>query len=241
MAPPAEKGRFSALSPATPGDLAAWGRMRLAGGMIKDQLIRALVGHVPFDGWGSKALAMAARDCGLTAAEAAVHLPGDAADQIDAWLELTDKELASALAARGLANMKIRERIATAVRLRLERAEPHREAVRRAANILAMPQHASLMFKSLWRTADTIWRAAGDTATDFNHYSKRMILSGVYSATLLYWLQDDSENYSDSWAFLDRRIAGIMRFEKVKAEVKKSRAHMPSLTRFLGRLRYPAR
>jgi ubiquinone biosynthesis protein COQ9 len=209
--------------------------------MIKDQLIRALLTHVPFDGWGEKALAAAAKDCGLTAIEAGVYLPASAAKQIDAWLEQTNHALEAALAARGLANMKIRDRIAAAVRLRLELAEPNREAVRRAVALLALPQNAPLALKNTWRTADIMWRAAGDTATDFNHYSKRTILGGVYSATLLYWLQDESDGRADTWAFLDRRIAGIMRFEKAKAGFTQRTEHLPSLTRFLGRLRYPAR
>jgi ubiquinone biosynthesis protein COQ9 len=209
--------------------------------MMKDKLIRALLTHVPFDGWGEKALAAAAQDCGLTTTEAGIALPAGAAKQIDAWLDQTNHELETALAARGLANMKIRDRITTAVRLRLELAEPHREAVRRAVALLVLPQHTPLALKNTWRTADTMWRAAGDTATDFNHYSKRTILGGVYSATLLYWLQDESEGRADTWAFLDRRIAGIMRFEKTKAAFTRRTEHMPSLTRFLGRLRYPAR
>jgi ubiquinone biosynthesis protein COQ9 len=208
--------------------------------MTKDTLIRALLGHVPFDGWGSKALAAAAADCGLSAAEAAVHIPNSAAGQVVAWLDLADRDLAAALEARALPALKIRERISLAVRTRLEQAEPQREAVRRAATVLSMPHNAPLAFKTLWRTADTMWRAAGDTATDFNHYSKRTILGSVYSATLLYWLQDESEERADTWAFLDRRIAGIMRFEKAKAHFKKSSERVPSLSRFLSRLRYPA-
>jgi ubiquinone biosynthesis protein COQ9 len=208
--------------------------------MTQDQMIRALLAHVPFDGWGAKAHGAAARDCGLSPAEAGLHLSTSATGQIEAWLDLSNRELEAALAARGLSNLKIRERITLAVRTRLELAEPHREAVRRAVTILAMPQNAAHALKSTWRTADTMWRAAGDTATDFNHYSKRTILGGVYSATLLYWLQDESEGHADTWAFLDRRIAGIMRFEKTKAKLQNAREHLPSLSRFLSRLRYPA-
>jgi ubiquinone biosynthesis protein COQ9 len=208
--------------------------------MTQAELIRALLAHVPFDGWGAKSLAAAAQDCGLTVPEAAVHLSDRPAEQIAAWLELTNQELADSLNARELDMMRVRERIITAVRVRLDLAEPHREAVRRAVTILALPQNAGLALRSTWRTADVMWRAAGDTATDFNHYSKRTLLAGVYSATLLYWLQDESEGRAATWSFLDRRIAGIMRFEKVKAEIKKSRDALPSLSRFLGRLRYPA-
>ncbi len=209
--------------------------------MMKDQLIRALLTHVPFDGWGQKAHAAAAKDCGLTPIEAGVYLPAGAAKQIDAWLEQTNHELEAALSARGLETMKIRDRITTAVRVRLELADSNREAVRRAVTLLALPQNAPLALNNTWRTADTIWRAAGDTATDFNHYSKRTILGGIYATTLLYWLQDESERRADTWAFLDRRIAGIMRFEKAKAGFAQRTEHMPSLTRFLGRLRYSAR
>jgi ubiquinone biosynthesis protein COQ9 len=208
--------------------------------MTQNQLIRSLLVHVPFDGWGAKAHAAAARDCGISPAEAGLHLSTSAIGQIEAWLDLSTRELETALSARGLSNLKVRERIALAVRTRLELAEPHREAVRRAVAILAMPHNAPQALKSTWRTADTMWRAAGDTATDFNHYSKRAILGSVYSATLFFWLQDESEGRADTWAFLDRRIAGIMRFEKTKAQFQKSRAHMPSLSRFLSRLRYPA-
>jgi ubiquinone biosynthesis protein COQ9 len=208
--------------------------------MMEDKLIRALVAHVPFDGWGEKALAAAGQDMGLTLVEAGVYVPKAAAKQVEAWLELSRCELEAALAKRGLADMKVRERITAGVRLHLEMAEPNREAVRRAATLLALPQNAGLALKNSWRTADIIWRAAGDTATDFNHYSKRTILGGVLTATLFYWLQDESEGRAETWAFLDRRIEGIMRFEKTKAAFNASREKLPSLSRFLSRLRYPA-
>jgi ubiquinone biosynthesis protein COQ9 len=208
--------------------------------MVEDKLIRALLTHVPFDGWGEKALAAAARDCGLSPVEAGVYVPKAAARQVEAWLAHSNRALEMALAQRDLANMKIRERITAAVRLHLDMAESDREAVRRAVTILALPQNAPLALKNSWRNADIIWRAAGDTATDFNHYSKRAILGGVMSATLFYWLQDESEGRADTWAFLDRRIAGIMRFEKTKAALNTSREKLPSLSRFLSRLRYPA-
>jgi ubiquinone biosynthesis protein COQ9 len=208
--------------------------------MMEDKLIRALLVHVPFDGWGEKALAAAAQDCGLSLVEAGVYVPKTAARQIEAWATVCHQELEAALAARSLANMKIRERITTGVRVQLELAEPQREAVRRAMTILTLPQNAPQALKNTWRTADIIWRAAGDTATDFNHYSKRTILSGILSATLLYWLQDESDGRADTWAFLDRRIAGVMRFEKTKAAWSTSREKLPSLSRFLSRLRYPA-
>ena len=124
---------------------------------------------------------------------------------------------------------------------RLENTGPAREAVRSALSILAMPRNVPLALRTGWRSADQMWRLAGDTATDYNHYSKRLILSGVYTATLLAWLDDQSEGWADTAAFLDRRLAGVGRFEKWKAEWSGSDFKRPSLARFLGRLRYPAR
>jgi ubiquinone biosynthesis protein COQ9 len=135
--------------------------------------------------------------------------------------------------------MKIRERIRALVWERLRIQEPAKEAIRRALAILAMPQNLPPPPRLSWRSADVMWRMAGDTATDYNHYTKRAILSAVYGSTLLAWLQDDSEGSADTAAFLDRRIDEVMRFEKWKAGLGK--AERPSLTRFLGRLRYPPR
>ena len=118
---------------------------------------------------------------------------------------------------------------------------PAKEAVRRALAILAMPQNLALATRIGWRSADLMWRLAGDTATDFNHYTKRLTLSGVYGSTLLAWMSDDSEGSAQTSAFLDRRIDDVMRFEKWKAEWRAGSINRPSLTRFLGRLRYPPR
>ena len=117
---------------------------------------------------------------------------------------------------------------------------PHKEALRRALAILAMPQNAMAGAKLAWRAADRMWRIAGDTSTDFNHYSKRGILSALYTSTMLVFLDDDSEGMAGTRGFLDRRIDDVMRFEKVKAGWQRSSERRPSLSRFLGRLRYPA-
>jgi ubiquinone biosynthesis protein COQ9 len=158
---------------------------------------------------------------------------------VAAWIDVSDEDMVAAMALEGVADMKIRERIRRGVEIRLEQAAPYKEAVREALQILARPQNAPHAARSLWTTADRLWRAAGDTATDFNHYSKRAILSGVYSSTLLYWLQDDSEDFSATRTFLERRIDDVMKIEKVKAEARRARARLPSPIRFFGRLRYP--
>ena len=196
---------------------------------IRPLLVAAMPSHVAFDGWGRDARERAAADAGIDRDLAALALP-DAGAMVDAYTVHADARLVAALG--DMAGLKIRERIRRAVVTRLTQAEDEREAVRRAVSVFAM--HPGLAARTLWRTADAMWRAAGDTATDYNHYTKRAILSAVYSATLLVWLDHPGE-----WeAFLDRRIDGIMRFEKAKARL--TGIHLPSPARFLGRLRYPA-
>jgi ubiquinone biosynthesis protein COQ9 len=195
--------------------------------------------NAAFDGWTDAAVEAAALAEGIDPAVAALAVPSGAVGLIDLYGRGVDRALAEALPPETLAAMKIRERIRALVWTRLRIQEPAREAIRRALAILAMPQNAAAGARFSWRSADVMWRMAGDTATDYNHYTKRAILSAVYGSTLLAWLQDDSEGAGDTAAFLDRRIDGVMRFEKWKAGLGK--AERPSLSRFLGRLRYPPR
>jgi ubiquinone biosynthesis protein COQ9 len=207
---------------------------------LRPLLIEAMLPHVPFDGWTTKAAEAAGNDLGLPAGRARIVFPGGAAEMVAAYIEFADARMRRALEARGLHNLKIRDRVTVAVRTRLEQAVPEREAVRRALGILGQPQNLPLGARTLWNTADAMWRAAGDTATDYNHYTKRLTLGGVYASTLLIWLDDHSEDFADTWAFLDRRIGDVMRFEKTKAQLLGSGDRLPNLSRFLGRLRYPA-
>lgn len=207
---------------------------------LRPVLVDALLAHVPFDGWTEAALERAAEDLGIPANRARLAFPEGAVDMVDAFTERADAAMAARLEALDVRSMKIRERIRLAVTVRLEQAAPHRESVRRAVSILAMPQNAARSARTLWRTADAMWRAAGDTATDYNYYTKRLTLGGVYSSTLLVWLDDQSEDMAETLGFLDRRIDGIMRFEKAKVRVQSAASRRPSLVRFLGRLRYPA-
>ena len=138
-----------------------------------------------------------------------------------------------------MASMKIRERISAQVEARLDALAPNREALRRALAILVRPQHALRAAKLGWHAADLMWRRAGDTATDYNHYTKRTILAGVYVATITVFLDDESDGLADTRAFLGRRIDGILRFERAKAQLVQQRERLPSLSRFVGRLRYP--
>ena len=207
---------------------------------LRATLAPLLPGHAVFDGWSNEALAMAARALGVPAERARIAFPGGQAQMIDAWFDWVDKEMLAAFPSERIASMKIRERIRELILFRLEAMRPYREALRRALAILAQPQNLPDAARLAWRAADRIWRVAGDNATDFNHYSKRAILVGVYGSTSLVFLDDESADLADTRAFLDRRIDGVMRFEKVKASWRGTRERLPSISRFLGRLRYPA-
>lgn len=186
-----------------------------------DRLIEAALPHVAFDGWSPATLQAAATDSGLAPALVAALVPRGPVDLAAAAHRRGDRRMAEALAARDLTTLRFRDRIALAVRLRLELAGG-REVVRRGATLFALPAHAAEGAGLIWGTADAIWRALGDTSRDLNWYTKRASLSAVYSATVLYWLGDDSAEAQATWDFLDRRIENVMAFEKAKAGVKAS-------------------
>ena len=160
--------------------------------------------------------------------------PGGPLDLVEALSDMFDDEMEARLAKAKLGAMKVRARIAKAVKTRLEILKPHKEAARRAAAFLTLPPHAARGAALLYRTVDVMWRAAGDTSTDFNFYTKRAILAGVYSATLMRWFTDESEDESETDAFLARRIDDVMRFEKFKAQIRERAKHLPSLSDIFG-------
>ena len=201
------------------------------------KLLAAALGHVPFDGWAG-ALKRAAADCGWDAVMIARAFPGGVAELIAFHAAEADRRMTEALRRRDLSRLKIRERIALAVRLRLEGEARHREAIRRALAFDSLPGQGGRALKSLYATVDAMWRGIGDGSTDVNFYTKRALLAGVYAATLVIWVNDRSEGFADSWAFLDRRIADVMRIEKLKARARRFRERLPDPWRFLGRLRY---
>lgn len=196
--------------------------------------------HAAFDGWTPDALSLAAGATDIDPAVAALAFPGGAMDMMDAWFAHIDEAMLANLTPEVLAGMKIRARITALVAARLDLLSEHIEALRRALAVLALPQNLPRATKLSWRAADAMWHAAGDTATDLNHYSKRAILGTVYMATIMAMMDDESEGYADTRAFLGRRIDGIMRFEKFKGRFSHSAPERLSLARFLGRLRYPA-
>ena len=172
----------------------------------RERLLETALGHVPFDGWTDTSLRRAAADLGLSNAEVLDAFPGGAIEALDLFMAQADRRMLADLEAADVKSLKVRERVLLAVRSRLERVQPHREAVRRGLAALALPQNTPLALKSLYRTVDAVWYGIGDTSTDWNFYSKRAILAGVYGATLLYWLDDRSEGQARTWDFLARRI-----------------------------------
>ncbi|TXC73337.1 COQ9 family protein [Sphingorhabdus soli] len=206
---------------------------------VRAALAPRLAADAAFDGWGTSAVASAADALGIDPDIAALAFPGGATDMIDAWFGWIDVEMARRLPPETLGAMKIRARIAALVETRLAIVANDKEALRRALAILAMPQNIAKGTRLGWRAADTMWRLAGDTATDYNHYTKRGLLGTIYAATLTVFLDDESEGFADTRAFLSRRIDNVMQFEKAKAGFLKRRTRIPSLSRFIGRLRYP--
>lgn len=184
----------------------------------RQQLLAAALPHVPFDGWSRSLLSQAAADIPLDAATVAQLFPRGVIDLLQFWLSETDRAMIEHLESLPLAEMRIRDRITAGVRTRLEILTPHREAVRRSLATLALPQNAALGLQSVWHSVDAIWWTAGDTATDYNWYTKRLLLAGVYSATLLYWLDDMSVDNAATWMFLDRRINEVL---KLPQQIKK--------------------
>jgi ubiquinone biosynthesis protein COQ9 len=206
---------------------------------IRDALIGDVAANAAFDGWTARAVEAAAAARGVDPDVAKLAWPGGAVEMIDAWFAHVDRSMLAKLPPETLAAMKVRQKIAALVEARLDLLAGSREALRRALAVLAMPQNLARAARLGWRSADAMWRAAGDTATDYNHYTKRGILAGVYAATIQVFLGDESEGQADTRAFLQRRIDGIMAFEKAKAGMIARAQHRPSLSRFVGRLRYP--
>jgi ubiquinone biosynthesis protein COQ9 len=207
---------------------------------LRRRLALAVGEHAVFDGWSAAAVDAAADQLGVDRAQARLAMPKTQVGMVNVYIQGVDRALEVQFTPERLAGMKIREKIRSLVWKRLEIMGPAREAVRRGVAILAMPPNLPLGIRIGWRTVDRMWRIAGDTSTDFNHYTKRLTLGGVYASTLLVWLDDDSEGWSETAAFLDRRIDDVMTIEKWKAEWRGSGQHL-SVSRFLGRLRYPPR
>jgi ubiquinone biosynthesis protein COQ9 len=182
----------------------------------RDAAIDALLPHVPERGWTMLALRQALAERGGDGRDAAMLFPGGAADMVETFIDLADRRMASAAAARDVSGLRTPTRVRAIIALRLEQHRPNREAIRRAFGLLASPRHAALATRCAARTVDAIWHAAGDQSADFSWYTKRATLAGVYGATLLFWLRDGSEDAAATLAFLDRRLAGVGRIGKLR-------------------------
>jgi ubiquinone biosynthesis protein COQ9 len=206
---------------------------------VREAIVAAALPHVPFDGWTEEVLRIAARDLGHEPVMALRVFPRGPVEAIECWIAMADRDMILALEQEDTSGLRTRERIALVIRRRFESLYAHREAVRRAAGILALPQNAPTAATSLWRTVDAIWYAVGDTATDFNFYTKRGLLAGVYGAALLYWLEDRSEGSAETWSFVDRRLTDIMRVPETLSRLRRRLPDLPGFFRsFRARPRF---
>lgn len=209
----------------------------------REALIEAALPNVAFDGWSKESLAQAISDSGVDDGLARLAFPRGGVDMAISFHRMMDKRLGEDLRPGDLATMRIRDRVTHCVRRRIELVAPHREAVRRGAGLFALPVYAPEGARLMWETADLIWTQCGDTATDYNWYTKRAILSSVYSATVLYWLGDQDPNAVATWNFLDRRIENVMQFEKTKAQLRDNplaKVAMWGPKQLLGLIKAPA-
>jgi len=190
-------------------------------------LLTAMLDNVPFDGWTNKAMTAATDQAGFEPGFAYRAFPRGPLDAIIFFNQVADAEMVEWLQNQDLDEMRIRDRITHAVRSRLEQNASHRDAIQRGVTVLAFPANVPIGLQCLYRTVDAIWRAAGDTSTDFNFYTKRTLLAGVYSSTLVYWLNDNSDDFERTWWFLDRRIEDVMRISKLTASFREATSRMP--------------
>jgi len=206
---------------------------------VRDRLIIAALDHIPFDGWSMKALRHAAEDVGLDANAPERAFPHGVSSAVDHFTALADRLMVADLAERNLDNLAPQARIEEAVRVRLDRWAPHQEAVRRALTVYTLPQNLGSAARATWHTVDLIWKAAGDRSTDLNWYTKRASLAAVYSATMLYWLDDQSEGSEATWDFLRRRmddvVASIKMRRTAQARVMKAVENLPNPLNLLPR------
>lgn len=203
----------------------------------RDRAVEAALPHVPLDGWTGKALRAGLADAGMDPADLPLLFPGGAVEAIEVWCDLADRRMAEALAALDLGAMRVRDRVTAAIRVRLEQNAGRKEAVARATALLALPQNAPAAARITARTVDAIWVAIGDRSADISWYTKRASLAAIYTATILYWLRDDSPDAEATLRFLDRRIETLMLIPKVQRRLGEIAARLPDPFGLLGRLR----
>lgn len=205
---------------------------------FRDRILEAFPAHAARLGWTDAALKAACEEVQLSEGEAVLACPRGAADLFDAFADRADQAMFEALADLDLATMRIRDKVKAAVQLRLEAQVPYKQAARAMTRALSRPDRAPEAARILWRTADRIWRALGDTSTDENYYTKRAILSGVLASTYARWFADTSADHGETWSFLDARIENVMQFEKFKARLKPISERVQEAVSVAARFRY---
>jgi ubiquinone biosynthesis protein COQ9 len=201
----------------------------------RERLVEAILPHVPFDGWSEIAFKAGADDVGIELPRALNAFPGGMAEVLAFNHQQADARMVAALVRDEASNLKIRDRIARAVQMRLVLVDGQREAIRAGLSFLLLPENAPLGPKLLYGTVDAIWHAIGDRSTDFSFYTKRALLAAVYSTTLLYWLNDKSEGHAASWAFLERRIADVMKIPQATGQIRAIVERLPNPLGLLAR------
>ncbi len=204
-------------------------------------ILNAMLVHAPFDGWSTVSLKQAVKDAGLPNGAEELYFPGGPLEVIAFWNGQNDEHMLAEMAKLDQSKMRIRDKITQAVLLRFEAIGSHEEAAKRAIARTALPDGLAFSPKILWASADAMWRAIGDTSTDFNYYTKRTSLSAVISTSLLAWLTDDDPKKEKAKAFLDARIENVMQFEKAKFQAKKRLSAFPDPAELLGKIRYGTR
>ncbi|WP_259780700.1 COQ9 family protein [Aestuariispira ectoiniformans] len=208
---------------------------------LRDRLTKETLAHVPFDGWGKQALLMGADDIGVAHDEALRVFPDLPKDMISWHSMMADRAMVAEMQKLDLATMRVTEKVRRAIILRLTQNADDREAIKKGLAFLAMPGNSILASRLLYRTVDDIWFVAGDTATDWNFYSKRALLAGVYSSTVLFWLADHSEGFKDTFAFMDRRLADVMKIPKVTGKLGSAMCFLPRRVKAMRSFRAGAR
>ena len=206
---------------------------------VKLRVLAAAMPLVPFDGWRDRTLLEAGRTAGVEEVDVRAAFPRGIIDLVALYADDADRRMIEGMASVDLKALRVRERVTLGVRRRIEAVADTKEASRRAAAIFALPQNSLDGMQSVYRTVDAIWRAVGDTSADFNFYTKRALLAGVYTSTMLHWFADSSEGSGETWAFLDRRIGDVMQIEKFKASAQKFVEGLPNPLSILGSFRHP--
>jgi ubiquinone biosynthesis protein COQ9 len=193
----------------------------------RDKILLASLHHVVFDGWTKAALQAGVQDAGFDADMALRAFPGGLPDLAQHMADWADRRMLDELTDLDLDAMRVRDRVVAGVKARLQVVTPYREAMRRLLAYLTLPQNAPMAARQTWRTVDAIWYAAGDDAADFNYYTKRSLLLPVYTTTVLYWLNDDSDGMAATWDYLDRRISDVLKVPALKARIQKALSSLP--------------